>query len=77
MKNPEVNRFKQASELDSTSAEASRRETVGPGQESRGGGAAAPARAVTALRFVDGAISFVHPLPVDALVASPRPEEDR
>jgi hypothetical protein len=74
-RNP-VNRSKGASDLDSTSAEAFRRATVGS-EESPGGGAATPARAVTGLRFADGAISFVHPLPVDALVAGPRPEGDR
>jgi hypothetical protein len=72
-----VNRFKSASELDSTSAEALRRATAGSDQESQGDGAVTPARAVTALRFADGAISFVHPLPVDALVRGPRPEGDR
>jgi hypothetical protein len=77
MREPAVNSFKRASELDSTSAEVSRRGTVSSDEESRGGGAATPARAVTALRFADGAISFVHPLPVDALVAGPRPEGDR
>ncbi len=66
-----MNHFKGASELDSTSADAFRRGKSNPDDGPRAGAAATPARPVTALRFADGAISFVHPLPVDDLLRGP------